>query len=67
MVQDIRKATKIGYACMDVPMVSKRECYFLGAGYNLLDEIGSIILVSKSIHDVLFIFNININIKKNNK
>ena len=56
LVLDIRKATKIGYACMDVPMVSKRECYFYGAGYNLLDEIGSIILISKSIHDVFFFF-----------
>lgn len=35
---------------MDVPMISKRECYFYGAGYNLLEETGSIPLVSKSIH-----------------
>ncbi|KAL4461803.1 hypothetical protein ABPG72_017067 [Tetrahymena utriculariae] len=50
LVKDIRRASKVGYACMDVPMVSKRECYFYGTGYNLLDEIGSIPLVSKSIH-----------------
>lgn len=58
---EIRKASKIGYACMDVPMLSKRECYFYGSGYNLLDETGSIPLVSKSIHsDPVFCRKINL-------
>lgn len=51
MVKEIRKATKIGYVCIDVPMISKRECYFYGVGFNLLEETGSIPLISKSIHN----------------
>ena len=67
-VKEIRRATKIGYACMNVPMISKRECYFFGAGYNLLDEIGSIALLSKSIHsDKEFCSNNNIEIPLKSK
>lgn len=68
LVKDIRKATKVGYALMDVPMVSKRECYFYGAGFNLLDEFGTIPLISKSIHsNEEFCKKLGVNIPKETK
>lgn len=50
LLKEVRRATKLGYALMDVPMISKRECYFYGVGFNLLEEYGCIPMVSKSIH-----------------
>lgn len=64
-IKEIRRSTKLAYALMDVPMLSKRECYFYGVGYNLLHEYGSIPLISKSIHsDQEFCKKINFDVPK---
>jgi len=68
MVKEIRRATKVGYALMDVPLISKRECYYYGVGYNLLHEYGSIPLVSKTIHsDPVFLKKLGIEVPASSK
>ena len=68
MIRDIRRATKLCYALVDVPMISKRECYFYGVGFNLLHEYGSIPLVSKSIHsDPVFLKKVNLEVPPTTK
>lgn len=49
----VHRAAKIAYTEMSFPPpVSNREGYFLGCGYDRLQENGSIFLTVKTIHDV---------------
>ena len=37
---------------MKLPIITDRESYYYGEGFNRLDENGTIVLISKTVQDV---------------
>ncbi len=37
---------------MSFPMIADRECYFYGEGFDRFDVDGTLVVISKSVHDV---------------
>ncbi len=52
-IKQISKASKIAYTLMSFPMIADRECYFYGEGFDRFDVDGTLVVISKSVHDVI--------------
>lgn len=51
LVKDCGRNSKVGYAVLDFPVISKREAFFQGSAYNRLNHTKEIVFYCRSIHD----------------
>lgn len=52
MMKRLNKMSWAGYAKMNLPVITDRETYFYGEGFDRLDYNGTILLLSKTIQNV---------------
>ena len=50
-IKIVHKARKVAYSFLNFPVISNRETYFYAEGFDRLEENGTMVLMSKSIHD----------------
>lgn len=52
-VKEVSRNCKIGHIVNDFPIISKREAFFQGLGYDRMKHNNSILLFSRSLHNRL--------------
>ncbi len=49
MIKRLNKNSWAGYAKMNLPVITDRETYYYGEGFDRLDHNGTILLLSKTV------------------